>query len=150
MENKDLAIKLIDTMRRFKKINMKNFNKCHLTSGQISMLHQIYYKNMKLEKPITVSQISKESQHTLSATTQIINNLDKEGYITRATDQDDRRIIRITLSEKGEKFILEHHKKLISYTNDIIETIGQEQAVIFIEIIEKIIKAKEEEDKKDD
>ena len=150
MENKDLAIKLIDTMRRFKKINMKNFNKCHLTSGQISMLHQIYYKNMKLEKPITVSQISKESLQTLSATTQIINILDKEGYISRATDQDDSRIIRITLSEKGEKFILEHHEKLISYTNDIIETIGQEQAVIFIEIIEKIIKAKEEEDKKDD
>ena len=150
MEKKDLAIKLIDTMRRFKKINMKKFNNCSLTSGQISMLHQIYYKNMRLEKPITVSQISKESQQTLSATTQIINNLDKEGYITRATDQADRRIIRITLSEKGEKFILEHHKKLISYANDIIETIGHDQAVIFIEIIEKIIKAKEEEDKEND
>ena len=81
MENYDLALKLMATFKKLKRLNMHKLNNCNITSSQMSMLHQIYYKNLSFEKPITVSQISKDNHQTLSATTQISNNLDKEDYI---------------------------------------------------------------------
>lgn len=150
MENYDLALKLMSTIKKLKKLNMNKLHNCNITSSQMSMLHQIYYKNLSLEKPITVSQISKDSHQTLSATTQIINSLDKEGYIKREIDKDDRRIIRITLTKKGTDYIKEHHDKLLIYTQNIITKIGQEQTYKFIEIIEQIISTNMEGDSKND
>lgn len=150
MENYDLALKLIFTIKKLKKLNMHKFHNCNITSSQISMLHQIYYKNLSLEKPITVSQISKDNHQTLSATTQIINSLDKEGYIKRGVDKDDRRIIRTTLTKKGTAYIKDHHDKLLIYTQNIITKIGQEQTYKFIEIIEQIISTNMECDSKND
>lgn len=150
MEDYDLAVKLLTTFKKMRKMNVHRIKDCTLTSSQMYMLHHIYHKNKHLEKPTTVSQISKESNQTLSATTQIINSLDKEGYIKREIDKDDRRIIRITLTDKGKQHMKDQHDKMLEYVQGIVEKIGQEQTIQFIDIIEKIISEDLEGDKKND
>ncbi len=46
----------------------------------------------------------------------LLRRMESEGYITRVTDEKDKRAIRVTLSEKGREFDREHLRRLS--TND--------------------------------
>lgn len=148
--NSDLAIKLMETLRKLRHVKVHNEDECKLTSGQMFMLHLIYSKNKSLEKPLTVSQISSVTTNSLSATTQIVSYLDKIGYTKREIDNDDRRIIRVTLTKKGEEYLIKHRNSILDYVKKIIETIGRDETIVFIGIMEKIISINMEDNIKND
>ena len=50
---------------------------------------------------------------TPPSATSLMNNLAKSELIYREADKDDRRIVRIIISKKGEKF-LEAHKSVMA------------------------------------
>ena len=53
------------------------------------------------EKAFTVTEISNLSQATLAGVTCLINPLEEAAYVERWQDPNDRRIIRIGLTDKG-------------------------------------------------
>ncbi|MDD2371545.1 MAG: MarR family transcriptional regulator [Firmicutes bacterium] len=149
-KNEDLAIKLMDTIRKFKKGSFhKNINN-DLAPGQIGMLHLIYHQGHNESKGISVSQISELSKHTASGVTQAINFLEKKKLVTRSIDNDDRRIIRVKITPLGLKLVEEHHQCLIKNSNEFIEQLGQEKISTFIDTLEEMIALVERMNKKDD
>ena len=62
------------------------------------------------EEPKNMSAIAKELSVTVGTLTIAINNLVKKGYVNRVRSQEDRRVVLISLSSKGER-AFEHHKK---------------------------------------
>lgn len=48
-----------------------------------------------------------------------MNNLVKKGYVNRARSEEDRRVVLISLSEKGEKAYYHHQK----FHDDMIQAI---------------------------
>ena len=149
-DNKEIAIKLMDTLRKFKK--MAFLTKCNndLTPGQIGMLHLIYHQGNNEIKGISVSQLSELSQQTPSGVTQAINFLENKELVTRTIDEDDRRIMRVRLTPTGLKQVKEHHQNLLNLSYDFIENLGQEKISTFIEILEDMIAYGERINKKDD
>lgn len=62
------------------------------------------------EKPKNMSTIAKSLSVTVGTLTIAINNLVKKGYVNRVRSEEDRRVVLISLSEKGVK-AYEHHKR---------------------------------------
>lgn len=57
-----------------------------------------------------MSSVAKKLKVTVGTLTIAINNLVKKGYVNRVRSTKDKRVVLISLSEKGEEAYL-HHKK---------------------------------------
>ena len=58
----------------------------------------------------SMSTVAKALSVTVGTLTIAINNLVKKGYVNRVRSEEDRRVVLISLSGKGEK-AFDHHKK---------------------------------------
>lgn len=69
-----------------------------------------------LNKPKKVSEIAKSLNVTPGTMTVNIDSLEKKGYATRARSESDKRVVFISLTDKGRKAFFHHrdfHKKMI-------------------------------------
>lgn len=63
-----------------------------------------------INSPRNMSAVSKDLSVTVGTLTIAINSLVKKGYVRRVRSEDDRRVVLLSLAEKGRK-AYEHHRK---------------------------------------
>lgn len=63
-----------------------------------------------VREPKNMSTVARALSVTVGTLTIAINNLVKKGYVERVRSQEDRRVVLISLSEKGAK-AFHHHEK---------------------------------------
>lgn len=69
-----------------------------LTASQFSTM-----KALKIRGPLAQRDIAKYLLKTGGNVTVVVDNLEKQGYVTRIRDTEDRRIVFVKLTEGGEK-----------------------------------------------
>lgn len=68
-----------------------------LTASQFSTM-----KALKLQGPLAQRDIAKYLLKTGGNVTVVVDNLEKQGYVTRIRDTEDRRIVFVKLTAEGE------------------------------------------------
>lgn len=74
-----------------------------------------------ITEPKNMSSVAKKLSVTVGTLTIAINNLVKKGYVNRVRSEKDRRVVFISLSEKGLKAYRHHakfHEEMIKATID--------------------------------
>ena len=69
-----------------------------------------------VEEPRNMSEIARRLSITVSTLTTNMNGLEKKGYIVRTRSVEDKRVVYVTLTEKGKKAFYHHrdfHRKMI-------------------------------------
>jgi len=69
-----------------------------------------------IQEPRNMSSVARSLSVTVGTLTIAINNLVKKGYVERVRSEEDRRVVLISLSEKGEKAYHHHqgfHDKMV-------------------------------------
>lgn len=61
-------------------------------------------------EPRNMSAVAKLLSVTVGTLTIAVNNLGKKGYIERVRSKEDRRVVLVSLTEKGKK-AYQHHKR---------------------------------------
>ena len=89
---------------------------------------------------IRVSELSKQLKITSAAVTHVIQSLEKNGYITRATDPNDRRSILVSATEVGHHFVEAREKELFNRFQHLHDHLGAEDAEQLIRILTKSIR----------
>lgn len=72
-----------------------------------------------IDEPKNMSAVAKALSVTVGTLTIAINNLVKKGYVERVRSEKDRRVVFISLSEKGRKAYEHHadfHREMIKAT----------------------------------
>ena len=67
-----------------------------------------------IDLPRNMTAVAKTLSVTVGTLTIAVNNLVKKGYVTRARSVEDRRVVLISLTEKGRRAYFHHeefHKK---------------------------------------
>lgn len=72
-----------------------------------------------IEEPRNMSSVAKSLSVTVGTLTISVNNLVKKGYIHRVRSNEDRRVVLISLTDKGKKAFT-HHKK---FHEDMIQSL---------------------------
>lgn len=70
-------------------------------------------------EPRNMSTVAKALKVTVGTLTIGINNLVKKGYVTRVRSEEDRRVVLLSLNEKGIKAFMHHrefHDRMIKAT----------------------------------
>ena len=75
-----------------------------------------------IQDPRNMSSVAKTLSVTVGTLTIAINNLVKKGYVNRARSEEDRRVVLLSLSEKGEKAFYHHNK----FHDDMIKAVTED------------------------
>ncbi|MGD8189690.1 MarR family winged helix-turn-helix transcriptional regulator [Brevibacillus ginsengisoli] len=84
-----------------------------------------------LDQTQTIGQISKAVDLSYSTVSGIIDRLEKNGYVQRTRDQEDRRVVWIDKTEKVKeigKLIKEMHEQ---YYQEILSSVSKEELEAF-------------------
>jgi DNA-binding MarR family transcriptional regulator len=122
-----------DLAKGFMRTQQNELVKGNISLPQFFVLNYLYRKGESI-----MSDISKYMSTTLSASTGIINRMVKTGLIARHHDENDRRLVKIHLTQKGRKIV---EKILDTRSNMIKETFGRlsgEDREKYLEILYKV------------
>ena len=98
-----------------------------------------------------MSSIAAKLKITVGSLTTSMNSLVKKGYVKRERGEEDRRVVYISLSDKGKKAFIHHarfHKEMIT---SIMDEFDDDEKRILIRGLTKLdnwFRDKEEENKK--
>ncbi|MDP4177987.1 MAG: MarR family transcriptional regulator [Bacillota bacterium] len=129
--------KLYETFAKFKrtlKMNSQN-STLGLKSNEIHVLFYLKKGAKEGEDGIKVSDISNRMSIASPSVTQMINGLEENGYVERSMDKDDRRVVRIKLTAKGEDIIVKAEEIFENELNRLVEYLGENKSNELIELM---------------
>ena len=70
--------------------------------------------------------------------TRMIKQLDKSGLIKKQSDKNDKRLVRIFLTEKGKQVRSKARDVVISFNNEIQDQIDAKELATFLSVLNKV------------
>ena len=86
-------------------------------------------------------ELSDEMIVSTARTAVILNHLERDGLIERIPDDRDNRQVFVCLSTKGIDVIEKHRRDIVMYMVNILEKIGEKDAMEYVRIQKKILDA---------
>jgi MarR family multiple antibiotic resistance transcriptional regulator len=99
--------------------------------------------NLQRNRSLSMGELSSALSVPFSKATRIVDGMVTDGYLTRLQDPDDRRVIKVALTQEGNKL----HKTIESFTGEHVQEIlsgltHEEQEILFV-LIRKVVSALE-------
>lgn len=130
--------KVLESFFQFKKLNWHQGPIAGLKSSEIFLLFKIK-KTAKSEAPgIKISEISRLLKVAPPTITQLINGLETHGFVERSADKEDRRAVRISLTDKGESVIKKASEELFTSFNGLVDYLGEEKSADLADLLSKV------------
>jgi DNA-binding MarR family transcriptional regulator len=133
-EFQKLSINLLVTanwLENHHKSFMKDFD---ITLQQYNVLRILRGQS---PKPISVSDIRDRMMDKMSDVSRIVERLRLQGYIQRLECPKDRRLVDVTITEKGLELLSEMDEKITELDN-IMRKIGESDAQLMNQLLDKI------------
>jgi MarR family multiple antibiotic resistance transcriptional regulator len=97
--------------------------------------------SLQRNRSLSMGELSNALSVPFSKATRIVDSLVTDGYLTRLQDPDDRRVIKVALTQDGNKL----HKSIESFTGEHVQDIlagltSEEQEILFV-LIRKVVSA---------
>ncbi len=122
---KELAQRLLRTMFKFRKVELRLPPSSDLNLGELTVLKQFAQTADGLENHGFIAEMQSHLNITKPAISQIVSGLEKKGYIHREIDQTDRRRFVITVTPKGHTAMECMKAYADHFTSEIITRFGE-------------------------
>jgi len=119
--------------KRFQQLLKKeNIN---LSPQQVGLLNALIEKD-----GASMQELSTISYRDNSATTRLIDNLEKKAFVERRSADSDRRVWKIFISEKGKAEVAKANLIGRNYVSKILTGIDEKDLDVFMQVIKSIRK----------
>ena len=88
--------------------------------------------------PTELSHFQNVKKNTISS---LIRGLEEDGFIERALDPDDKRAVKIRISQKGKDLVKSTGPKRLKLMNDLSSGLSPEEKSQLIQLLEKLRKS---------
>ncbi len=109
-----LLVQLFNDILKIEEKSLKNEGIKDLSMTEIHTIETIGITDAR-----TMGEVANDLKITVGTLTTAINKLIKKGYVKRERTEEDKRVVLISLTEKG----IEVHKKHQVFHNEMISTI---------------------------
>lgn len=106
------------------------FYKIKLTMPQFVILNFLSHHD-----GATMTDIAKFLNVTTAAVTGLVDRLARDGYIKRAHDPKDRRVVKVVTTEKGKKLMASANNKRKEMTVELFGKISQKEREEYLKIL---------------
>lgn len=86
------------------------------------------------------SELANELGYTPGAMTNIATGLIKEAYAKRVYDENDRRIVRLEITDKGKEILVQAQKTGQEMREQIFSVLTEEEVQQYLEIQKKLLR----------
>ena len=119
--------------------NQQNFKFCHhdvseIARGEGAVL--IYL--MDGHEGANASEISQQFDINSSRVAAVLNALSKKGYIQRVVDAQDKRKIKVFITEQGRVFAQQRREEIEDYFQKMLEILGEEDTKEYLRLCCKV------------
>lgn len=112
--------------RKISRIHNKACSEYQITTGQSFILIDLLEHDNS-----TMTEVANRVQLDTPAITRYIDRLIKESFVTREEDSNDRRLSRISLTEKGKEIAVLLSEKTKEVHNHIASLLSEDDYAIF-------------------
>ena len=122
--------------RTIRNLESQIFKKHNLTPTQFSVLETLYSKGKLRIQDLIDSMLATSGNMTV-----VIKNMERDGWISRSCDPNDRRSFRIQLTDQGQKKIeavLPEHMANIRHMTDLLSQNDKEDLVRILKTFKKL------------
>lgn len=91
-----------------------------------------------IENPKSMSVIAKQLSVTVGTLTVNMNSLEKKGYIVRTRSTEDKRVVLVTLTEKGRKAFFHHRDFHMSMIRSAVKGLEDDERRALISCLQKL------------
>lgn len=88
----------------------------------------------------TQTVLSEMMQINVSSGARLIDRLERDGYVNRLDNPEDRRVHHITLTSKGKAVIEETMPVAVRFNQDLVQEIPDGELVVFERVMRKMLK----------
>lgn len=128
---------LIRTLELFGNKTMVRWSKTFPYNVGVSQI--LVLSKLRENGAMKQSELAHELGYTPGALTNIADRLMKESYVERVYDETDRRIIRLSITEKGKTILDQAQKTGQKMRKDIFSILTEEEIQQYLAIQQKLL-----------
>lgn len=129
----DLLVKLFNNILTYEEDALITEEFKDITLNDMHVIEAIGISQKK-----NMSSIAKALEVTVGTLTIAMNNLVKKGYVKRVRSAKDRRVVLVSLTDKGEKAYDHHEQFHEQMIHDIMERLKGQQLDVLVEALHSI------------
>lgn len=140
--SKELQNELVQAMFRLKK--MMNYglgrdtNNINITMSEYILMREVAENTKDVYNPSALTEVREYLSVSKAAVSQMLNSLEKRGYILREIDPNNRRNIIVILTEEGKNAYGKKNQEFYNRFEMVIQGIGEKDVSQFIAMINKM------------
>ncbi|MGI6176499.1 MAG: MarR family winged helix-turn-helix transcriptional regulator [Christensenellales bacterium] len=134
----------LKAMHHFKHAVMSYPGGLGIHAGEMMVLQKLAAKHgcvlqqQSAANRMNVSELHASLSVSKPAVSQILNSLEKKGYVKREIDAEDRRKIAVTLTPLGQEMVWDIKKQLGGMMDELIKRYGEEDMRTLVKMISRL------------
>lgn len=128
------VISIIYTAHWYDKLMQKILKPYDISHEQLSVLRAL---QLSEDGPMCLKQIQERLVNNTTNTTRLVEKLRQKGLLDRKEDEQNRRMVRINITEKGLKLLDEIRQDALKINQGISKTINDEEAATLCTLLDK-------------
>jgi MarR family 2-MHQ and catechol resistance regulon transcriptional repressor len=126
-------VKLARASTTFGRLTGKDIEQHGLTQPQFGVLEMLGHLG-----PLTIGDIGKRMLVTGGCVTVILDNLEKEGMVERLRSVEDRRVIRVQLTEKGKTTFTKVFQSHAERVAELSSVLSEDEQIQLSKLLRKL------------
>ena len=126
-------VKLARASTTFGRLTARDIEQFGLTQPQFGVLEMLGHLG-----PLTIGDIGRRMLVTGGCTTVILDNLEKEGLVERVRSVDDRRVINVQLTARGQETFKRIFPKHAKRVTELASVLTEEEQEILSDLLKKL------------
>lgn len=148
--SKEIQNELVQAMFRLKKMMNRGLGRdldnANITMSEFILMREVAENTKESYNPMALTEVREYLSVSKAAVSQMINSLEKRGYLTREVDVNKRRNIIVVLTEAGQEVYQKKNQEFFDRFEKVIQGIGETDISHFIAMINKMADAMGEQD----
>lgn len=134
------AERLLKAFHRFRKLDMRQIMSPSVKykPSEVRLLFVIAHGLDMDERGVKVSELSAMLKVTAPTVTPLIRSLEEHGLVLRRNDKEDRRAVRVLLTDQGRAVIQKVARKRSEQLMGLVEHLGVEKSAQLSELLEQV------------
>lgn len=128
------VISIVYTAHWYEKLMLKVLKPYDISHEQLSVLRVLQLTD---KGPLCLKEIQERLVNNTTNTTRLVEKLRQKGLLKRKEDENNRRMVRISITQKGLELLDEIRQDVLKMSRGIAQTISEEEAETMCAILDK-------------
>ena len=140
--SKEIQNELVQAMFRLKKMMNRGLGRdldnANITMSEFILMREVAENTKESYNSMALTEVREYLSVSKAAVSQMLNSLEKRGYIVREIDPNNRRNIIVILTEEGKTAFEKKNQEFYDRFEMVIRGIGEKDVSQFIAMINKM------------